>query len=299
MRNVNIYNNLIMQADKVRRHCRQGSYKTRERYYEGYKRFLRYLADTYKLQKIANISGKHLGSYVKYLQEKELSASTIKTDLAAIRYFHNQMPYAKYELPHNDVLELERRSFRGHDRTWTDWEFYYLVAETQKVGLDRYTAALYLARYMGLRIHEVFKIDTAIVNAAFKSGLMTIKGKGGLQRDIPLDSRVEYLLKNLMVITRPGQKLFVSSERKTHNAIKELQQYIADTRIPDNGQPDHVITFHGLRHNFACETYMRLTGEGKSPRDAKRQISKWMGHRRIEIVDIYLASLNQDGTVMR
>ena len=56
------YVNLLAQAEKLRRHNRQGAYKTKERYFEAYKRFLRYLGDTYKLEKITNISGKHLSS---------------------------------------------------------------------------------------------------------------------------------------------------------------------------------------------------------------------------------------------
>ena len=78
----NHYINLLSQANKLYRHNRQGSYKTKERYYEAFKRFLRYLADVYRLEKIANISGKHLSSYVEYMQYRNYSASTIKTDLA-------------------------------------------------------------------------------------------------------------------------------------------------------------------------------------------------------------------------
>ena len=64
----NHYINLLPQAEKLYRHNRQGSYKTKERYFEAYKRFLRYVGDTYRLEKLANISGKHLSSYVEYMQ---------------------------------------------------------------------------------------------------------------------------------------------------------------------------------------------------------------------------------------
>lgn len=39
------YENLLLQLDKLRRHNQQGSFKTRERYYEAMKRFCRFLAD--------------------------------------------------------------------------------------------------------------------------------------------------------------------------------------------------------------------------------------------------------------
>ena len=78
-----IYNTLVTQLDKLAHHNRQGSFRTKDRYYEAVKRFCAYLAAHYHLQKLENISGKHLVSYVLYLQEQGKSASTIKTDLSA------------------------------------------------------------------------------------------------------------------------------------------------------------------------------------------------------------------------
>ena len=89
------------------------------------KRFYHFLADNYHLQKLSNISSKHLVAYVLWMQEKGLSASTIKTDLAAIRFFHDKISNAKYTLPTNAELgvELERRRFGVQDRTWSTVEF--------------------------------------------------------------------------------------------------------------------------------------------------------------------------------
>ena len=46
------YGTLVSQLDKLARHNRQGSFRTKERYYEAFKRFCAYLADTYHLQKL-------------------------------------------------------------------------------------------------------------------------------------------------------------------------------------------------------------------------------------------------------
>ena len=79
-----VYITLVTQLDKLARHNRQGSFRTKARYYEACKRFCAYLAAEYHLQKLENISGKHLVSYVLYLQDTGKSAGTVKTDLAAI-----------------------------------------------------------------------------------------------------------------------------------------------------------------------------------------------------------------------
>lgn len=86
-KNPGVYQTLVAQLDKTARHNRQGSFRTKERYYEAMKRFCRFLADRYHLQKLANINGKHLTAYVLHMQERDKSAATIKTDLAAIRFF--------------------------------------------------------------------------------------------------------------------------------------------------------------------------------------------------------------------
>lgn len=67
----------------------------------------------------AEFSGKHLVSYVLYLQAQGKSASTVKTDLSAIRFFRDKMSHPRYTLPDNEELgvALERRRFGQQDRT--------------------------------------------------------------------------------------------------------------------------------------------------------------------------------------
>ena len=127
--NTGIYNALIDQLDKVARHNRQGSFRTKERYYEAMKRFCRFLAEYFRIKKLSNINAKHLNAYIIKMQEDGKSASTIKTDLAAIRFFHDKMSQTKYRLPSNDELsvQLERRRFTGIDRTWTQEEFHRML----------------------------------------------------------------------------------------------------------------------------------------------------------------------------
>ena len=140
------YINLSAQAEKLRRHNRQGSYSTRERYYEAYKRFLRYLSDTYKLEKITNISGKHLSSYVESMQERGLSPSTVQTDISAIRFWHDKISNPKYTLPGNDELNLEHRSYGDIDRTWSDEEIERMILECRKMNRADFEVCIIIAR---------------------------------------------------------------------------------------------------------------------------------------------------------
>ena len=142
--NEGIYRALIAQLDKLARHNRQESYKTRQRYYEAMQRFCRFLAEEYRLQKLTNISGKHLVAYVRHLQENGKAASTIKTELAAIRFWHDQISNTKHKLPSNadlaDQAPLERRKLQGIDRHWTPEQFTAFTSACREEGREDYAA---------------------------------------------------------------------------------------------------------------------------------------------------------------
>ena len=291
-----IYNTLVAQLDKVARHNRQGSFHTKERYYEAMKRFCRFLAEHYHLQKLTNISGKHLTAYVSKMQEDGKSASTIKTDLAAIRFFHDKMSQTRYRLPTNDKLSviLERRRFVGIDRTWSVPEFSRMLGKAMAADRCDYVLAMYLARYAGLRIHECFRIDTATAEQALRENAITIKGKGGKIRTVPINEQISLALRNQLRRTPRGHKLLVPDDVPTDLAISRLQAFIAANRgdIQDINS-SHPLTFHGLRHTYAAETYQSLIEQGVRPLEASLKVSRLLGHERRDVTNIYLSSIKE------
>lgn len=295
-KNPGIYQTLIAQLDKVARHIRQGSFRTKERYYEANKRFCRFLSDNYHLQKLTNVSGKHLTAYVVDMQERGKSASTIKTDLAAIRFYHDMMGQTKYRLPKNDELavELEHRRFGQKDRTWSVREFNLFLVTAMADGRKDFAAIACLTWYAGLHIHECFRIDTAIAEQALQENAITIKGKGGKIRTAPINESVRIELKKFLDVTPRGHKLFVPDDVPTHAAIGRLQQYIYKVRPQiqdeDSTRP---MTHHGLRHSYAARTYRELVNGGMSPFNASLRVSQLLGHERSDVTRIYLASLDR------
>ena len=297
-KNPGIYQTLIAQLDKTARHNRQGSFRTKERYYEAMQRFCKFLSEQYRLQKLANINGKHLTAYALYLQEEGKSASTIKTDLAAIRFFHDKMERTKYRLPSNDDLavELERRRFGGVDRTWSVREFHRFLATCMADGHEDFVAISCMTWYAGLRIHESFRIDTATAEQALRENAITIKGKGGKIRTVPINESISIELKKLLAVTSRGHKLFVPDGVSTDIAIARLQQYIYKERpqIQDEGST-RPMTHHGLRHSYAARTYQELIDGGMSPLNASPRVSRLLDHERPDVTKGYLTSIPKDG----
>ena len=286
------YNNLLVQLDKLYRHNRQGSFRSRQRYYEAMQRFCRFLAEEYRLERLANLAPKHIFAYVDCLQEKGRAASTIKTDLSAIRFFHDLIPTPRYVLPGNDALMLRRRTFGDVDRTWSVPEFNRMLARALEAGREDYITLLYLGRYAALRIHECFRIDTATAANAVKENALTIKGKGGLVRTVPLNDILANRLRYHLERTLRGHKLFVPDGKQTHEAIKELQAFIYLNRERVQDSDSHrPMTFHGLRHTRAAEWYQGFIQKGNNPYEARRAVATLLGHGRDDVTRIYLASL--------
>lgn len=292
-----IYQNLVNQLNRLYRHNRQGSIRTRARYYEAMLRFCRFLAERYRLERLANIGPKHLMAYVAYLQESGRAPSTIKTDLAAIRFFHDLMPAPRYQLPGNESLALQRRSSGGVDRTWSRDEFSRILAAALREGREDYITILYLAYYAALRIHECFRIDTAIAARAIRENAITIKGKGGLVRAVPLHPILVSRLELHLQTTPRGHKLFVPDGVQTHTAIQQLQAFIRTTRpYTQDASSPRPLTFHGLRHTCAARWYQERIAAGDTPYAARKAVSKLLGHGRDDVTRIYLASLREPRT---
>lgn len=229
-----------------------------------------------------------------YLQEQEKSASTIKTDLSAIRFFHDLIQQPRYELPANTDLFLQRRTFGEVDRSWSPAEFSRMLACALELGKEDFVTILYFGRYAALRIHECFRIDTATAAKAIKEDVLTIKGKGGLVRTVPLEPILVQRLQFHLQQTPQGHKLFVPDSQQTHEAIKSLQAFIYLYRpyVQDKGS-DRPMTFHGLRHTCAAEWYKGFIQRGSNPYQARKSVSKLLGHGRDDVTRIYLASLKE------
>ena len=296
--NEGIYHALLAQLDKLERHNRQGSYKTRQRYYEAMQRFCRFLADSYHLQKLANISGKHLVAYVRHLQEGGKSASTVKTDLAAIRFWHDKIE-AKYKLPSNAELSgqapLERRKLRGIDRHWTPEQFAAFVTACREAGRGDYADIATLTYYAGLRIHEVCRLDTAAVEAWERTGVLTVKGKGGRVRSVPVEAEAaKQALRDRRAAVQRGHKLFVPDDMATDAYIHAFQAFLREHR-PEPGANPRPLTHHGMRHSYAVRQYREALDGGATEHQAKLEVSKLLGHGRADVTDVYLGPGKENG----
>ena len=153
---------------------------------------------------------------------------------------------------------------------------------------------MYLARYAGLHIHECFRIDTAAAEQALREKAVTVKGKGGKVRTVPINEQIVLALRKQLDRTQRSHKLLVPDGVPTDWAITALQFFIMRHRdeVQDPGS-DRPMTFHGLRHTYAAEKYRELNESGRSALDAHFAVSRLLGHERSDVTNIYLASVRK------
>jgi len=295
VKNKGTYKNLMQQVNKVGKHINQGSIQTRERYREAVDRFSQHVADKFNVQRFANVSDKHLQSYIEHMKDKGLAPSTIKTDLAGIRMYHDATPFTKNDLSGNEKFDLERRSFGGVDRTWSQQEYRQMIEQARELNRPDIANIMTLGREAGLRIHECTRIDRATASRALQSGVLRAKGKGGLERGVPLRKNALEALREATERVDRGQKLFVRHEerQKTHQAIKSVQDFVSNHREKYQKEGREArMTFHGLRHSYAREEYDKRVQQGMEEKQARTEVSRLLGHERDDVTRIYLGSLD-------
>lgn len=297
--NKGTYLNLMLQLNKLARHSKGAGITTQRQYYYHMDLFIRFLADEFGVRKLANISGKHLAAYVENRQSEGASAATVKNDLAAIRYYHDQLPDPRHRLPDNKSLcetcgvSLDRRSFGGVNRRWTWTLIQHMVDIAMRKERHDVSAMIQIGAGLGLRIHEVVRLSRGDIERALRTSVLHVKGKGGLIRAVPLNNEMSALLRNIIVSVPRGQKVFVPPERKAHEVIQSVQSFIHHhrDRVEEPGaRPAGVhLTFHGLRHFFAYNRYQEFIKLGFSPSAARIKVAELLGHFRDDVTRIYLA----------
>ncbi|MCY0892605.1 MAG: phage integrase N-terminal SAM-like domain-containing protein [Acidibacillus sp.] len=290
----NRYRNLEQQLDKIWRHVNQGSIKTRYRYKEAVTRFCHFAADTYKLQKVTNIKDKHLISYVAHMQQKGLSASTIKTELSAIRFLCDQAG-VKATLPTNVAIgdrlgaPLMQRTFGQIPRAWSMPEVTAAIDLAHLQGKEPLAQILSFGHTLGLRIHETISLEKSDLMAALHQGYLHLRtAKGGLERDVPVTPAARAAILQTLQHCASG-KVFVQPTHKAHTVIKQVQNWINQYR-GDFTQGERILTYHGLRHAYAQERYAyHLIRCAHNEKEARLHVARELGHGRDTVTRIYLA----------
>jgi integrase len=312
--------NLGAQLQKVIRGAKQGSIATRYRYVDASERFIRFVAERFKLKKLQNIQEKHLQAYAEDMKQRGKSEKYIKTDLSAVRYLHRQVPMARYELLDgrmaNKKYGLGSTPDGRGERAWTERELKDMKALAMEKGKPNVALALEAARATGMRLDEFSSLRRAEVEAALRTGVLHLTNtKGGLPRDVPLSPRTVTVFKAALKESSRGDYVFTLPDVKVHKFEGAVQNFLwrhrdelqdpGRKRTAHNLEPGEfgALTAHGLRHSFARDFLIKKFKEkleegldrARAEEEARKVTSNVMGHERVAVTYAYAPEGLLDG----
>ncbi|MDA8335451.1 MAG: tyrosine-type recombinase/integrase [Peptococcaceae bacterium] len=281
-----VYRNLVNQFNRIfTESLRDGSVssQTQFRYRSSFNVFMRFCAERYRLQKLGKVRDRFVTEFIAWRKGQGISLDTIRRDVVAIRHFHARNETAEFRLRPLEDYDLARTNRTYIQRGWHEDEFAGICAKAAALGRQEVLLAVRLAWYTGLRIHECVRLNTCDVKDSLRTGEITVKGKGGKVRSVPVSPEArEILITAAAVAGELGlTKLFVPEGRQAHQVIKSIESFVARHRgHAMTGDREKPITFHGLRHRYAQDERAR----GKS----LPEVSRLLGHEREDITKVYV-----------
>lgn len=310
---VGVVDNLGAQFQKIIRGARQGSRDTKYRYIGASERFIRFVAVKFKLQKLQNIQEKHLRAFAKDMKQRGCADKYIKTDLAAIRYLHRQVPQARFELLDGRVANknygLGSTPDGRAERAWSERELKDMKDLAIQNNNPNIALALETARATGMRLDEFSSLRRAEVEAALRTGVLHLTNtKGGRPRDIPLSPRAVDTFSVALKLSSRGSYVFTPPGVRVHKFEDAVKNFIWRHRVllqdsnrrrtAQNLKPGEIaaLAVHGLRHTFAREFLIEKFKEkledgldrARAEKEARHATSKVMGHNRVSVTLIYV-----------
>jgi site-specific recombinase XerC len=260
------------------------------------------------VRRMEHITVEHIQDYANSLKNDALSASSQQNYISAVNVV---LEVARGDrdvrLDPTDIAD-SRTGIAERDLSITDQEHEL----AQDAVSDRVAALLDLQRNFGLRFEESAKLDaqTALDQARELDLIVVSSGtKGGQEREIEL-SNAEHQIE---VLERAAQ-----IQGGDRSMIPEEDRYVDFKRAAYREIERTDLSFHGQRHTYSQERYEQITSvpapikiperedfkswahyladrldtsvrEARSiDRAARMQISKELGHHRIDVVGAYL-----------
>jgi site-specific recombinase XerC len=251
---------LVMQAIRIVKKIRIGSYKTRHNHLREASRFVQTIREMgYGVNRWKNISNKHVQQAVNRWKENGLQVATIKEYLSGVRTI--------CRLYGNDRILEENSGFGIGPRIMVDNKDKSLpqvifesvvqkLKESSNKDDHRVAAQLQLERYLGLRAEESSKFVSE--RALLADGRVFIQDgtKGGRERMIHgVSPKALEAIKYAKDVAGKGNLIpYHSSEKQW------VQKYYRIVRQNGISRKACGASSHGLRHAYAQERYREITG---------------------------------------
>lgn len=283
--------NLTMDLVLMTRHNRDGAYGTQKNRQRGLIAIGRQLKELgYVLPKARSLKTKHVQALLEHWQCRELDTATIRNRLTWLRWWAERIDKPNIIERDNAVYGLaERHQPRNRAQRLEP-------AKLANINCPYIRTSLLLQAAFGLRREEAMKFQPGYAIQLNSIVLRASWSKGGRPRQIPITTgRQRAALAEVRKLI-PGDGSLIPPRLTYAEQLKryEYQTLLAGLR-----------NTHGLRHAYAQQRYLALTGwpcplaggkhwrqltdnQRQQDRHARLAIARELGHGRVSIAEVYL-----------
>jgi len=165
----------------------------------------------------------------------------------------------------------------------------YTPAQTKNIIDTAYRTELASARvldlvaWVGLRLHEVLKLRAKDIQGNY---LVVFKGKGGKRRELRIPTEAMTLVRQLVNGKTDMNLIFPG-------VSESMVRYCMEKACRLAGIEVHKI--HNLRHSYAVHSYKVKRQAGVGDKEARRSVSKELGHNRVSVTYAYVPPMLRPG----
>ena len=283
-----------MDLVRLCRRNKTGSYGTQKNRQRGLNAMAKDLKELgYKLPSARSIKPKHVLALTEKWHGNDIGVATMRNRLSWLRWWAEKVdkpaiiPKANAELNLPDEFTPQpNRAVKLDLKKWA------------KVNCLHVRATLLLQSAFGLRREEAIKFRPKIADRNTYIALKSAWTKGGKPRNVPITTKHQReVLALIHKIAKTGS--LIPQGKSYVQQLKRYEQLTLRVKMRNT---------HGLRHNYAQQRYLKLTGwkcplaggkrqhemtkeEREKDRLVRLQISKELGHNRLSIKNTYLGKV--------
>ncbi len=283
---------LNYQLSKLCRDNRDGSFSTqatRSRILDLIANQLQKLG--YRRMQPRSLKPKHIDALVAHWRGQGISIGTLKNRLSALRWWAKKVNKPSIIAKDNDVYDIGKRDNVARKSK-------ALIIDEKKLSAisdPHVRLSIRLQAAFGLRREESIKFSPSYAVQDDHIKLKPSWTKGGRARTVPIrNDEQRQLLDEIKAFAKGGA--LIPAQK---NYVEHLHRY--ERQLRDAG----LTKLHGLRHAYAQQRYLELTGwqapvaggptskqltpdQLEPDYDARAIVSRELGHARVEIAVVYL-----------
>tara|TARA_Y100001970_G_scaffold283432_1_gene398584 strand:+ start:510 stop:1427 length:918 start_codon:yes stop_codon:yes gene_type:complete len=268
------------------------SENTLDSYFRDLNQYHSFLDTKLKIKSIKNVTLGNIRTYVRFLNDRGMSANSIKRAISSIRNYHNYLIEEK-KMKDNPAYHIKTPKVnRKLPKVLTVQEIDIIfdsipnndpmAIRDQNIFELLYSCGLRVTELCDLKIADV-KVDDSDKDKV-SSGIINVKGKGENSRYVPIGP---IALKNLVKYIKEIRPAFAKSDPKVKEVflsrnskkLTRMMIWILLKKWTEHANIKKDISPHTLRHSFA--THLLEGGADL------RSVQEMLGHADITTTEIY------------